>query len=256
MHANMRVEDAERVRVVTFARAEVLNAFDTALYDALADALAAAARDDGTGAVVLTGEGRAFSSGADLAEMARLGSGEEEKPGRGHGFPRVIEMLDGYPKPVLAAVNGLGVGFGFTVLAHCDIVLVARSARLRTPFVQLGVAPEAASSYLFPVRMGWQRAAHTLLTGDWVSAEELVACGLAFAVCDDDTVVADTVALARRIAAGPLPSIMATKRLMLAGRGDAVREARAREDEAFAVLLGQAANTAALASFLGTEAGR
>lgn len=251
MHDDLRVEDGQRVRVVTFARPQVLNAFDTALYGALADALRGAADDDGIGAVVLTGEGRAFSSGADLAELARINSGDQRTPAAEHGFGKVITALDTYPKPVLAAVNGLAVGFGFTVLALCDIVLVARSARLCTPFVQLGVAPEAASSHLFPIRMGWQRAAHVLFTGDWISADELVAGGLALAVCDDDTVVAETVALARRIAAGSLPSLVATKRLMLAGRAGGVADARGREDAAFTSLLGHGANADAIASFIG-----
>jgi enoyl-CoA hydratase/carnithine racemase len=256
VHNNLRVEDGDRVRVITFARPAVLNAFDTELYDALADALADGAGDDGIGAVVITGEGRAFSAGADLAEMADLGAGRSPRPGPDRGFPRVLRLLQAYPKPILAAVNGLGVGFGFTVLAHCDIVFVARSARMRAPFVHLGVAPEAASSYLFPLRMGWQRAAHVLFTGDWVSAEELVAGGLALAVCDDDAVVAETLALARRIAAGALPSIVATKQLMVAARGDAIQRALDREGQAFAGLLGHGANAAALDEFLGQGAAR
>jgi enoyl-CoA hydratase/carnithine racemase len=166
-----------------------------------------------------------------------------------------MEVVGRFPKPLVAAVNGLAVGLGFTILAHCDLVLVADDARLRVPFAQLGVAPEAASSYLFPVRMGWQRAAQVFLTGDWVSARELVEMGLALRVCDAGTVLAESCALAERIAAGPLPSLMATKRLMLAGRGDAVGAARQREDVAYAALLGREANADALRSFLRRDDG-
>jgi enoyl-CoA hydratase/carnithine racemase len=247
----IRLEDEERVRTITWSRPDVLNAFDTELYDATSAALEEAEADDGLHCVVLTGEGRAFSAGQDLGEMARLSSGAGPRPGAGRGFPRLLDLLQSYPKPLFAAVNGIGVGLGFTILAHCDVVLVAESARLRTPFTQLGVAPEAASSYLFPVRLGWQRAAWALLAGEWMGAEELVASGLALRVCPDDRVVAEAVEVARQVARAPLPSLMATKRLMIAGQRDAVMAARAREDAAFAELLGQPASTGALAEFLG-----
>lgn len=245
-----RIEDASHVRTITFNRPEVLNAFDADLYDATADALSGAATDDGIGAVVLTGEGRAFSAGQDLGEMARLAASPLRSEA-GRGFPGMLEVLQRFPKPLLAAVNGVGVGLGFTILAHCDIVLVAEGARVKAPFVELGVAPEAGSSYLFPVRMGWQRAAHALLTAEWLTADDLVASGLALRTCPGETVVEETTELARRIATFPLASVMATKTLMLAAQQPAVAEARRREDGAFATLLGAAANASALERFLG-----
>jgi len=248
----IRIEDAERVRTITFARPDVLNAFNTALYDGCADGLRRAEEDDGIGAVVLTGEGRAFSAGQDLAEMQRL-AGDRSAPAAGGGFPALLEVLQRFPKPLLAAVNGLGVGFGFTVLAHCDLVLVDAGARVKAPFVELGVAPEAGSSYLFPLRMGWQRAAHALFTAEWLSAEDLVASGLALRVCPAGTVVEETTALARRIATFPLASLVATKQLMLASQQPLVADARRREDGAFSVLLGGAANASALSAFLGDD---
>jgi enoyl-CoA hydratase/carnithine racemase len=244
------ISDEARVRTITLHRPDVLNAFDTALYDATADALRGAEADDGIGAVVLTGSGRAFSAGQDLEEMARLASSPGRGAGPGLGFPGMLEVLQRFPKPLLAAVNGVGVGLGFTILAHCDIVLVDAAARVKAPFVELGVAPEAGSSYLFPVRMGWQRAAHALLTAEWLSATDLVEAGMALRVCPAGTVVDETVALGRRIAAFPLGSLMATKQLLLAGQQAAVADARRREDGAFAALLGTAANAAALERFL------
>jgi enoyl-CoA hydratase/carnithine racemase len=252
------VDDADRVRLITFNRPLSLNAFDTALYSAVADALTAAAADDGIGAVVLTGAGRAFSSGQDLDEMARLAAavgGQERgatEPGAVQSaFPAMVDAIASYPKPLLAAVNGVGLGIGFTMLAHCDLALVAEGARVKTPFTELGVAPEAASSYLFPMRMGWQRAAKVLFASAWVSAEELVSAGLALEVVPADEVVERTLALARTIAAMPLPSLLATKRLMLDAHAGAVARARQLEDDAFASLLGAAANTAALGERLG-----
>ena len=249
--AVVAVEDAGGVRTVAFDRPDVLNAFNTALYDATAAALEEAEADDAVACVVLTGRGRAFSAGQDIAEMAAQAARTAPRPGPERGFPHLMDVVARFPKPLLAAVNGVAVGLGFTILAYCDLVLVAEDARLRTPFVELGVAPEAGSSYLFAVRMGWQRAARVLFTGEWVSGRQLVEWGLALQVCDPADLLAETRALAEGIAAGPLPSLMATKRLLLAGQRDAIAAARQREDAAFAELLGQRANADAMQAFLG-----
>ncbi len=166
--ARIETEDAAPgVRVFTFNRPQVRNAFDTAMYLELTAALRDADADDGVGAVVLTGKDGAFTSGADLAEMAALATGTKVE-GSDRGFQGLLECLGDMSVPLLAAVNGVAVGLGFTMLAHCDLVLVDRGARLRVPFSELGVPPEAASSFLFPAVMGWQRAARVLLTSDWV----------------------------------------------------------------------------------------
>lgn len=236
------VEDAEGVRVVTFCRPQVRNAFDFPMYRAVTEALADATADDGLRVVVLTGAGGSFSSGQDLDEMAAIAAGQGP-PGVETGFRGMLDAVAACPKPLLAAVAGPAVGLGFTLLAHCDLVLVARSARLRAPFAELGVPAEAASSYLFPLRMGWQQAARVLMTGDWVSGPEAVGLGIALQVCADDRVLDDTVALARRLAALPPHAVQEIKRLMWAGQADAVAAARAREDDAFRRALRAAAGT-------------
>jgi enoyl-CoA hydratase/carnithine racemase len=136
----------------------------------------------------------------------------------------------------VAAVNGAGVGLGFTMLCFCDLVYIAESARLRAPFADMGVPPEAASSYLLPARMGWQPAARYLLGGDWLSAEAAVAAGIATEVCAAGEVVARAVAQARRIAAGPPGAARTIKALMQAAQREAVAAARGREDAAYAKL--------------------
>jgi enoyl-CoA hydratase/carnithine racemase len=168
----------------------------------------------------------------------------------GPGFPRFIDTVAAFEKPLLAAVNGLGVGIGLTVLLHCDVVLIARGARLRAPFVPLGVVPEAASSLLMPAVMGGQRAAVALYTGEWISADDAVACGLALRVVEPDALLAETLDLADRIARMPVSALVETKRLVVAGRIDAVRAARAREDKVFARMVGAPANLEALSAFL------
>jgi enoyl-CoA hydratase/carnithine racemase len=227
-------EDRGRVRVLTLDRPEVLNAFDSALYRAAAAALDAARGDDGVHVVVLTGAGRAFSSGQDLGEMARLAAGEQV----GSGFPALLDALQTFDKPLVAAVNGAAVGIGFTLLPHCDLVLVADHARFRTPFAEMGVPPEAASSVTFPERMGAQQAARVLFTNAWLSAEEAVGLGIALRAVPAADLLEEALALAGQVAANPLPALRAIKAALLAGRNPAVTAARAREDAAFAQVLG------------------
>lgn len=241
-------EAAPGVRVIAFNRPEVRNAFDIVMYQEVTAALRDADADDAVGAVVLTGRGSAFTSGQDLAEMAAIATGAAVQ-GAGQGFIGLLDGLTEFSVPLLAAVNGVAVGLGFTLLAHCDLVLVARDARLRVPFAELGVPAEAASSFLFPATMGWQQAARILLTSDWVDAEELVSLGLALRSCDPGAVLDETIELAARVAAHPRGATRAITSLMRAARRDAVLEANRREQGAFARLLGSAAQQGTLADF-------
>ena len=227
-------EDHERARLITFNRPDRANAFNETLYHASADALRAARDDDAIAVVVFTGAGKSFCAGTDLLEMAETVDGTA---GSRDGFVAFVDTLAVFPKPVLAAVNGSAVGLGFTMLAHCDLVFVSDRARLLAPFTTMGVAPEAASSYLLPRRMGRQQASLSLFTSDWISAEQAVATGLAVQQCPPDTLVAQTLELATRIAAKSLPSLMATKRLLLDAEREGIARARQLENEAFAELL-------------------
>lgn len=229
------VEDDAGVRLITFDRPEVANAFDAAMYRAVTEALVASLADDRVGAVVMTGRGQVFTGGQDLREMAALATGETSGD-QGAGFRGLLDVLVAFDKPVLAAVNGVGVGLGCTLLGHVDVVLMDERARLRAPFAELGVPPEAASSWLLPERMGWQPAAALLLAAEWIDADQAVACGLALRTCPTGTVVGETLTLARRIAAFPRHATRQIKRLMMDGRRGPVIAARQREEAAFAAL--------------------
>ena len=177
-------EDHDRVRLLTFNRPDRANAFNEELYHAAADALRAARdRRRRRASVVFTGAGKAFCAGTDLLEMAETVDAGVGGDRSRNGFPAFVDVLQEFPKPLLAAVNGAAVGLGFTMLAHCDIVFVSDRARLLAPFTNMGVAPEAASSYLLPRRMGRQQASLSLFTSDWISAEDAVATGLAVQQC-------------------------------------------------------------------------
>ena len=159
-----------------------------------------------------------------------------------------------FDKPLLAAVHGAAMGLGCTLLGHVDLVLLDPDARLRAPFSEMGVPPEAASSWLLPERMGWQSAAMVLLASEWLDAEQAVASGLALRVCPTGTVVEETVALARRIASFAPHATRDIKRLMMAGRRADIVAAREREEAAFAALFADPATNpgAGLASGLGS----
>lgn len=229
----LKIDDGDGVRLLTFDRPNVMNAFDQDLWLAVLDALVEAAADDDLRCVVLTGSGRAFTAGADLSELNNPEAFDGVEP----GYNQLMPVLEEFPKPLLAAVNGVGVGFGATVLPHCDVVFISTEARLKMPFISLGVTTEGAASYLLPETVGWQRAAKLLYTEPWISADEAVELGLALETCPADAVLDTTMDLARTIGALPLGPLMATKRLLVAARVDAVRAAREREMDAFTPLV-------------------
>jgi enoyl-CoA hydratase/carnithine racemase len=241
------ISDEDRVRTLTLNRAEALNAFSEALYDAAAEALIAAAHDSSIAVVVITGTGRAFSSGNDLIEMAQRTSGGFTNGE--HGFTGFVQQLLDFPKPLLCAVNGLAVGIGATMLGFADLVFMSSLARVRCPFTNLGVVPEAASSYIFPQLMGRQNAMWTLLSSEWLTADECLEMGLAFAVCEPEALMATTMRHALVLASKPISSLVASKATVVSQWRDGIIAARRREDAQFSVLLGGAANVEALRAF-------
>jgi enoyl-CoA hydratase/carnithine racemase len=247
----LHVEDADRVRLLTLDRPEARNALDTEHYEALADALGEAADRADLAVAVITGTDGAFCAGQDLAEMGRLGDPGTPTWARSeHGFRRFVGVLESFPKPLVAAVNGVAVGLGVTMLPYCDLVLVADDARLRTPFASLGVVPEAGSSFTLPTVMGYQAAASALLTGAWLDAATAKASGLAWRVCTPERLLPDALDVARAMARLPIVSLVETKRLLRTGWVDAARSARGREEAVFARLTGAPANREAIAAFL------
>lgn len=228
----------DAVAVITLNRPERRNAFNNRLYDDTRAALAEARDDDRVHAVLITGAAGAFSAGQDIGEM-----------GSGHAFGPFVDELSSFDKPLLAAVNGVAVGIGLTMLLHCDVVYVGESARLRAPFVSLGLVPEAGSSLLLPLVIGPQRAAEVLFTSEWINASRAVDIGLAARVLPDSQLVPAALARAAEIAAQPLAALRHTKQVLLAARSDALRAARAREDQAMAARMGSPENLAAIRAF-------
>tara|TARA_Y100001954_G_C15764121_1_gene580805 strand:- start:235 stop:1011 length:777 start_codon:yes stop_codon:yes gene_type:complete len=242
------VEDVGRVRLLRLNRPEAKNAFNEAQYDSLTELLIEAENNSTVAVVVITGHGDSFSSGTDVVELGQRMANPAFTPGK-HGFPGLADMLVDFSKPLLCAVNGIGLGIGVTILGLSDIVFMSHSARVKCPFTDLALAPEAASSFTFPAIMGRQNAAWTLLSSEWLSAEECFSMGLAFKLCNDEELIDVTMEHAQVLAAKPISSLVASKKLIMDPIRERIHAARKREDSAFAELLGKPANLEALQAF-------
>ena len=233
------LEKLDGIGIITINRPERKNAFTRSQYEDLASALRDIDTDDSVHVAIITGAGGAFSSGQDLKEMAEMatavasGTPASSQPS---GFTVLLDGLETFSKPLIAAVNGVAVGIGMTLLPFCDIVLIDETARMRVPFSELGVPPEAASSILFADQIGWQRAAEILFTARWIEAPEAVEIGLALRTAPQGEVLAHAVELAKTIASKSAYSTRVIKQLMVAGRGGRIKEARVREEALFAEL--------------------
>jgi len=237
-----------RVRVFRLNRPEAKNAFNEALYDSLTELLIEAEGDSSVAVVMVTGQGDSFSSGTDVVELGKRMADPSFTPGK-HGFSGLADTLLDFSKPLLCAVNGLGLGIGVTILGLSDLVFMAHSARVKCPFTDLALAPEAASSFTFPAIMGRQNATWTLLSSEWLSAEECFSMGLAFKLCSDDELMDVTMEHAQILAVKPISSLVASKKLIMDPIRERIHEARKHEDEVFAELLGKPANLEALQAF-------
>jgi enoyl-CoA hydratase/carnithine racemase len=214
---------------LTFDRPERLNAFTAQGYREFRVALERCATDDLIRVVVVTGRGRAFSAGADRSLLDPTSATERQNAG--DEFFRLLEVLASFGKPLFAAVNGLAVGFGATMLLYCDVIVVAETARLRLPFTEMGLVPEAGSSALLPARVRWADAMWTALSSEWIDASEALRMGLAWRVTPDAHLREEVVEAAAKVAALDQFAVAATKRLMTVGRVDSARSAIAREME-------------------------
>ncbi len=243
----IEIDNDGRVRTITLMRPEAKNAMNTAMWDATADALLEADQDPGVAVVVLTGTGDAFSAGQDLLEMGEMAMGKTI-PAK-HGFAGLTQVLIDFEKPLVLAVNGIGLGFGATILGVADLVFMATSARLKCPFTALGVAPELASSVTFPTLIGRQNATWALMSSEWLSAEECMAMGLVYKLCEPEDLIKTTMTHAHTLASKPISSLKACKRTIVEPLRESMHAARLRENDAFAVLMGSPANIEAMTAF-------
>lgn len=235
---------ADGILTITFNRPDKKNALTGAMYAAMADALEAAETDPAVRVILFTGNGGAFTAGNDLQDFLN-------NPPRGENSPvaRFLRAISTAGKPVVAAVTGVAVGVGTTMLLHCDLVYVGTDARLSLPFVNLGLVPEAASSMLLPAMVGHHRAAELLMLGEPFNAETARAYGIANAVFPDARVVPEAMLVAAKLAAKPPVAMRLTKQLLRSSRGNIAAQMAAESVHFSAQLLSAEAREAMTAFF-------
>ena len=233
------------VLTLTFNRVERKNSINVAMYDALATALEKAAGDAATRVVVIQGHETIFSAGNDIEDFLKNKPAGMDSP-----VFRFLRGIATFPKPLVAAVCGPAVGVGTTLLFHCDLVYAGDNAAFSMPFVNLGLVPEAASSLLVPQMFGYHRAAEALLLGEPFMAEAALEVGLVNRVVPPSEANALAQAQARKLAAKPLSSLIATKQLMKGGQQKAMLERMGEEGAQFGRMLGEPAAREAMTAFM------
>jgi enoyl-CoA hydratase/carnithine racemase len=232
------------VMTITFNRLDKKNSITSTMYSAMADAVADAAADASVRVVLFQGHESIFSAGNDIGDFLNQPPSTQESP-----VFRFLRGIATFEKPLLAAVAGPAVGIGTTMLFHCDLVYAGDNAAFSMPFVNLGLCPEAASSLLAPRMFGYHRAAEALLMGEPFFAEAAQEVGLVNRVVPPTEVNGYAQAQARKLAAKPLTSLIATKRLMK-GDTQAVLQKMDEEGQSFGRMLREPAAKEAFGAFM------
>ncbi len=243
------IETSKGVRTLTLNRPDALNAFNRELWGELCHAVEEAKSDNSAKVIVITGSGRAFSAGADLREKMDTNGQDKWTQSPSVGVTQLVDLLVDFPKPIIVAVNGLGVGIGATLCGLADITYMAASARLRCPFSSLGITAEGASTYTFSRLMGHQAASWFLLSAQWMDATQCKDANLALEVFPDESFMANVMERAEQLASMPLASLIETKSLIMAPHKEQLHAANIRETEGLARLSGGPSNIEALQAF-------
>jgi 2-(1,2-epoxy-1,2-dihydrophenyl)acetyl-CoA isomerase len=252
-YETIRVTRDGAVAVVELHRPDSLNAINLTMGHELLDALRAIAADRGIGAVVLTGAGRAFSSGADLRDVGggTTASGRPDVAGQLRNTLNPITLtLREMPQPVIAAVNGVAAGIGCSYALACDLVFAARSASLLLAFVNVALVPDGGASLLVPARGGLGCALEMALLGEKLAAERAQAYGLVNRIEDDDRLRDVALETAARLAAGPPETHAAIKRLLNEPYLEALRRQLELEADAQAQRVESGEAVEAISAFL------
>ena len=245
-------EHDDKVRILRLNRPEVMNALDTELVGALGAALARASNDDSVRAVLLTGAGGSFCSGADLKEaLATLGQGQS-LGARVGPFQEMVRVIAGAPQPVVAAVDGAAVGFGADLALACDLRVLSERAYLQEKFVGIGLMPDGGATFHLPRLVGLGRALELLLLGEKIEAPKALELGLANRVVPVEALHAEALALCHRLAAGPPLALSRIKSATRDALSSTLDEALARENVGQTELL----HSADLAEGVSAWAGR
>ena len=246
MTQDVAVAIQDGIQTIRMNRAAKKNALTRDMYDTMTAALKSGDADANVAVHVLMGSGGVFSAGNDIADFLHRPPDMQSRSGGASGFISYLPMVE---KPLVAAVDGLAIGVGTTLLLHCDLVYASPAASLRTPFLDLGVVPEAASSLLAPRRMGHARAFELLCLGEVFDAERALQAGLLNRIVPAGELEAQALRAARRLAAKPPGALAAARRLMKGDPAEIMAQIK-REGDEFAERLGSPEAKEAFTAFL------
>jgi len=213
MTDHLIVTDEATMRVIRLRRPEKKNAVTQDMYRAMSDAIDTAQNNPEIRCIIITGGSGVFTAGNDLEEFLNEGTSNSDAP-RASNAVKFLYSLAHNVKPIIAAVDGVAIGIGTTMLFHCDYVLASNTATFATPFINLGLVPEGASSLLMPRTMGHQRAFATLVMGRTVSAEDARVAGFVNVVVSPGHTEAEARKVAREICALPADAVAISRKLL------------------------------------------
>ena len=222
MPDHLTVTDNDAIRVIAMLRPEKKNALTQDMYRAISDAINSAQQDAGIRCILIAGSGGVFTAGNDLEDFLKDGTASSDTPRKSNAI-KFLYALAHNTKPLVAAVDGIAIGIGTTMLFHCDYVVASTTATFSTPFIHLGLVPEGASSLLMPRTMGYQRAFSTLVMGRRVSAEDARIAGFVNDVVAPGETEARAREVAREIAALPAEAVAISRKLLRPSPEDLTR---------------------------------
>lgn len=226
-------------------RPDKKNAFNRPAWQALSDSLNAARINPAVACVVISGAGKDFSSGMDLSDFGGDGGSTDDHP-----FYDAQQAVIDFDKPMIAAAKGIAVGGGATLLFHCDIVYVGESLKMRLPFVNLGLVPEFAASYMLQTVIGSRRAAELFYTAEWINADRAIETGIATAKMADDILIKHALQKAEEVAQWPVIALQETKRCLKASHAVGLKAAMEIERAGMKKLAGGPENIEAVMAFI------
>jgi enoyl-CoA hydratase/carnithine racemase len=229
---------------VQFNRPAKKNAMTLAMYSGLADLLNEADKDEAINVVLVYGAGDCFTAGNDLEDFVKNPPGPGDSP-----QAQLISALINFSKPLVAAVHGVAVGGGTTILSHFDFVYAADNTKFQVPFINLALVPEFGSSYLLPRHLGYLQAAELLMLGEPFSAARANELGLVTAVVPSSEFLARATETAQKLARKPVAALRAGKDLMKRPEREQLEQSVARETEEFAAHVRSAETKEAIAAF-------
>ncbi len=235
----------EKILSLTIDRADKKNALDLAMYQALADAVESANDDDKIRVILIKGVGDSFCSGNDIKDFLKNPPADDSSP-----VLQFVRAMISAEKPIVAAVNGIAVGIGVTMLLHCDLVYASEDARFQMPFVNIGLCPEAGSTHILPALMGHQKASELLLLGKMFDVDTAIDVGIVnekVKAAELEKISGDVVL---KISKQPPAATKTTKRLLRAAMHEQIQAAAARENQSFMPMLNGAECKEALTAFM------